>query len=40
MGIVTTVLITSLFTSSGAQAIRETADWLQKNLPKPKEDNK
>ena len=40
MGVVTTVLIASLFTSGGAQAIRETAEWLQKKFPKPEEDNK
>ena len=40
MGVVTTVLIASLFTSSGTQAIRETAEWLQKKSTKPEEDNK
>ena len=40
MGVVTTVLIACLFTSSGTQAIRETAEWLQKKFPKPEEDNK
>lgn len=40
MGVVTTVLIASLFTTAGAQTVRETVEWLQKKLPKPENENK
>lgn len=38
MGIITTILVVSLFTSAGSQAINETTEWIEKHLPKPKAD--
>lgn len=38
MGVIITILAVSLFTSVGSQTISETAEWIEKNLPKPKAD--
>lgn len=37
MGVVITVLIASLFTSTGTQAISEISEWIQERLPEPKD---